>query len=55
MAANWEIEIMRIFVQYGREISYYSRNPIPSPQLTAIWKEIVFRVDRHLIVDILET
>ena len=39
------IEIIQIFVQYkGESLSHRSRNPIPSPQLTALWRKIVFRV-----------
>ena len=44
-AASEAIEIIQIFVQYkGESLSHRSRNPIPSPQLTALWRKIVFRV-----------
>jgi len=39
-AASEAIEIIQIFVQYkGESLSHRPRNPIPSPQLTALWKE----------------
>ena len=42
MAASEAIEIMQIFVQYkGESLSHRSRNPIPSPQLTALWIKIL--------------